>query len=348
MDFETAQMVKSTVTENTGCGNGGAVGGDDVGCNLKPGQQWESSPPPFLMKTFEMVDDLETNSIISWNSTGTGFIIWDHNKFSAEVLPRLFKTSNFSSFVYQLNNYGFKKISWERYEYANRWFQAGKKHWLKYIKRRSQQSQVTKKRGRFTPDHQSMNATMETKLDAMMTEQNDMKWKIQILRQSLDNMEDELASLEANKGLKDEKMNIAVFLKQFMQYLRKKKDEASGDNSKRPRLDGAPSTEGGAEPADKTHKVFSSADDSGSSIQDQKVNKTTENAENCQFWKNMLEDDAGFNLNGGQGELASHHSKAIMELDEMMTSNIAMQSEIMIAKPSDPDVEDDGHLELWT
>ncbi|KAL0398426.1 UNVERIFIED_CONTAM: Heat shock factor protein HSF30 [Sesamum radiatum] len=163
MDFETAQMVKKSENENAGSGDGEDV----VVCYPGSGKQLEPRTPPFLWKTFEMVNDQETNSIISWNSTGTGFIIWDQNKFTAEILPRLFKSSNFSSFVYQLNNYGFKKISWDRYEYANGWFQAGKKHLLKNIKRRNKQSQVTKKRGRLTPDHDSTTAAIERKLDAM-------------------------------------------------------------------------------------------------------------------------------------------------------------------------------------
>lgn len=99
MDFEATQMQKSTVTENAGCGDGG---GDHSGSKSR--RQWRP-PPPFLTKTFEMVDDPQINSIISWNSTGTGFIIWDRNKFSSEVLPRIFRTNNYSSFVYQLNNY---------------------------------------------------------------------------------------------------------------------------------------------------------------------------------------------------------------------------------------------------
>ncbi|KAK6124259.1 hypothetical protein DH2020_042011 [Rehmannia glutinosa] len=304
MDFETAQMVKITETENTGYVNGeGIVYGDD--------EKWESRPPPFLIKTFEIVDDPETNSFISWNSSGTGLIIWDHNKFSDQILPKIFKTNNFATF-------GFKKISWDRYEYANQWFQAGKKQWLKNIKRRSE---VTKKRARFT-NQNSMNATIESKLDAMKTEQNDMKREIQKLRENLDNMENQLTSLEIPRlpEFKDETINITDFLKQFMEYLRKEKPEASDDNAKRPRLEGPGSTELAVVPA-----------------------------ENCQFWKKLMDDDdAGFDSNKDRGDLTDLHSKAMMEFDEMMASNIEMQREILIAKPSDAYEEDDGHLELWT
>ncbi|XP_051133916.1 heat stress transcription factor A-7a-like [Andrographis paniculata] len=95
--------------------------------------------PAFLTKTYNIVNDLDTNSIISWNLFGNSFIIWDHLKFSSDILPRYFKHSNFSSFVYQLNNYGFRKIGVDHmWEYENVNFQAGKEHLLVNIRRRNQ------------------------------------------------------------------------------------------------------------------------------------------------------------------------------------------------------------------
>lgn len=63
------------------------------------------SPPPFLLKTFEMLEDPETDPFIHWTSGKTSFLITDTNKFAIEVLPKYFKHSNLSSFIYQLNNY---------------------------------------------------------------------------------------------------------------------------------------------------------------------------------------------------------------------------------------------------
>lgn len=60
---------------------------------------------PFVTKTYDMVEDPNTNSIISWSPSSTSFVIWDHNRFSFEILPKYFKHTNMSSFVYQLNNY---------------------------------------------------------------------------------------------------------------------------------------------------------------------------------------------------------------------------------------------------
>lgn len=65
----------------------------------------EPGPYPFLTKTFEMVDDPNTNHIVSWNRGGISFVVWDPRSFSATIFPLYFKHNNFSSFVRQLNTY---------------------------------------------------------------------------------------------------------------------------------------------------------------------------------------------------------------------------------------------------
>nr|GMD11445.1 heat shock factor protein HSF8-like isoform X1 [Ipomoea batatas] len=93
------------------------------------------SPTPFVRKTYAMVENYQTDGIVSWNSTGNGFVIWDAHKFAAEILPCYFKHNTFSSFICQLNTYGFKKASWEKYEFRHEWFQKGRKRWLRKIRR---------------------------------------------------------------------------------------------------------------------------------------------------------------------------------------------------------------------
>ncbi|KAJ8755544.1 hypothetical protein K2173_022123 [Erythroxylum novogranatense] len=96
----------------------------------------KSSPPPFLLKTYMLVDDPATDHVISWNGEGTGFVVWQPSDFARDLLPTLFKHSNFSSFVRQLNTYGFRKVTTSRWEFCNDMFQKGKRELLCQIRRR--------------------------------------------------------------------------------------------------------------------------------------------------------------------------------------------------------------------
>ncbi|KAJ6851173.1 heat shock factor protein 7 isoform X1 [Iris pallida] len=102
----------------------------------QPLESQRSLPTPFLSKTYNLVDDPSVDDVISWNSDGSAFVVWRPAEFARDLLPKYFKHNNFSSFVRQLNTYGFRKIVPDRWEFANDCFKKGERRLLCDIHRR--------------------------------------------------------------------------------------------------------------------------------------------------------------------------------------------------------------------
>lgn len=66
--------------------------------------------PAFILKLWNMVNDPKNHEYIKWSDDGESFTIKCKDNFEKLVLPRYFRHSNYSSFVRQLNMYGWHKI----------------------------------------------------------------------------------------------------------------------------------------------------------------------------------------------------------------------------------------------
>ncbi|XP_059432387.1 heat stress transcription factor A-2-like [Corylus avellana] len=172
----------------------------------------EPGPPPFLKKTFEMVEDPETDRVVSWSETQDSFTVWDEHVFAQELLPQYFKHKNFSSFIRQLNTYGFKKIDTHKWKFANEGFRRGKMHLLKNIKRRSrlskQQQEVI-----ITGVNLAKPGGLESELESLKKDHNVLNVEILKLRQQQEESKNQMSAVEDRiRGAECRQQKMLLFL----------------------------------------------------------------------------------------------------------------------------------------
>lgn len=208
----------------------------------------EVGPPPFLTKTFDVVEDPTTSHIVSWSRGGASFVVWDPNAFSRDLLPRYFKHNNFSSFVRQLNTYGFRKIDPDKWEFANEGFLRGHKHLLANIKRRRQTSQPSTSQqqsshghcvevGRFGLDEEINHLRRDKQV--LMMELVKLRQQQQNTRSILQAMEERLRGTEIKQqqmmAFLARAMKNPAFIQQLLQQKEKRKEIEDAITKKRRR-----------------------------------------------------------------------------------------------------------------
>lgn len=203
------------------CGGGGG-GGAALAASANPNLNG-NAPPPFLSKTYDMVDDPATDAIVSWGPANNSFVVWNTPEFARDLLPKYFKHNNFSSFVRQLNTYGFRKVDPDQWEFANEGFLRGRKDLLKTINRRK----PSHTHGQ-TPQPQPQNASvaacvevgkfgLEEEIERLKRDKNVLMQELVRLRQQQQSTDHQLQTLGKRlKGMEQRQQQMMSFLAKAM------------------------------------------------------------------------------------------------------------------------------------
>ncbi|KAJ8760422.1 hypothetical protein K2173_015089 [Erythroxylum novogranatense] len=191
---------------------------------VKSNDNGSLSIPPFLKKCYEMVDDESTNSIISWGQSNDTFVIWDMTEFSVQLLPKYFKHSNSSSFIRQLNIYGFKKVDTDRWEFANDGFVRGQKHLLKNIYRRKNalgtdnRKPLQQQDNHVDPSEKLENAGLRMEVETLKIDKNALMQELVKLRHNQETAHSKLVLLRDRlQGMEKSQQQMLSFLVMVMQ-----------------------------------------------------------------------------------------------------------------------------------
>ncbi|XP_057792292.1 heat stress transcription factor A-4a-like [Salvia miltiorrhiza] len=189
------------------------------------------SPAPFLLKTYEMVDDSLTNAVVSWSRRGHSFVVWNPPEFARDLLPKYFKHNNFSSFIRQLNTYGFRKVDPDQWEFANEEFIRGQRHLLKNIHRRKPIHSHSG-HGNAAPVTDSEREELEKEIEKLKQERVSLETEVERYRQENRGYEHELRSLgQTLQSIDQRQRQLVVNLAHLLQS--PSMDQSESPNKKR-------------------------------------------------------------------------------------------------------------------
>jgi len=146
--------------------------------------------PIFLRKTYHMIDTCDP-AIASWSEEGDTFVVKDTEKFASDIIPQFFKHNNFSSFVRQLNFYGFRKIKSDAIKLNPVLEELDAKHWRfrhdKFLRGRPDLLKEIRKASQTNPEKEEVD-TLKKEVKDLRSQLSHMSGDINRLTSLVENM----------------------------------------------------------------------------------------------------------------------------------------------------------------
>lgn len=170
-----------------------------------PNNNSKNSNNTFVHKLYNMVIDIQYQHLIAWNYTGLSFVVCNILEFSRDVLPKHFKHNNFSSFVRQLNMYGFHKVN-----------KSPKGH------RTLAENQIWEfSHSKFIKDRPDLLEEIKRKTLETDTRKDDVGTRMTMMQATQSEMEQQLANLQDNYHQMKRELDEAKYKQQKQQQLLK-------------------------------------------------------------------------------------------------------------------------------